>query len=101
MLLAWLPALLVLGGRMYVRPETLSLLYLSIFLAVLVRWDRYPAPGPAPAGWCEVAWVNSQGLFVLGPILLTFALIDAALRPGSFAPGRKALVADRRRWRRS
>ena len=35
MVLAWLPALLVLGGRIYVRPETLTLLYLSIFLAVI------------------------------------------------------------------
>src|SRR5262245_16298854 len=43
MVLAWLPALLVLGGRIYVRPETLSLLYLSIFLAVISRWDRFPA----------------------------------------------------------
>ena len=30
------PRLLVLGGRMYVRPETLTLLYLAIYLAVLV-----------------------------------------------------------------
>src|SRR5947209_2909712 len=44
MLLAWLPALGVLAGRMYVRPETLTLLYLAVFLAVLSRWDRYPAP---------------------------------------------------------
>ena len=90
MVLAWLPALLVLGGRMYVRPETLSLLYLSIYLAVLCRWDRFPA-----LAWLlpfvQVAWVNSQGLFVLGPILLGFALVDAALRRGAFAP-------ERRRW---
>ena len=50
---------------MYVRPETFSLLFLSIFLAILVRWDRYPA-----LAWLlpaiEVCWVNSQGLFVLG-----------------------------------
>ena len=63
--LAWLPALLVLGGRMYVRPETFSLLFLSGFLAILIRWDRYPA-----LAWLlpaiEVCWVNSQGLFVLG-----------------------------------
>ncbi|MBV8610391.1 MAG: hypothetical protein JO034_23395 [Singulisphaera sp.] len=87
--LAWLPALLVLGGRMYVRPETFSLLFLSGFLAILVRWDRSPA-----LAWLlpaiEVCWVNSQGLFVLGLIVLAFALIDAALRPGSFAPARKA-----------
>jgi tetratricopeptide (TPR) repeat protein len=90
MLLAWLPALLLLGGRMYVRPETLTLLYLSIFLAVVTRWDRYPA-------WAmvlplvQVAWVNSQGLFVFGPIILVCGLIDSLLRPGAFAP-------DRRRW---
>ena len=73
MLIAWLPALLVLGGRMYVRPETLSLLYLSIYLAVLFRIDRLPALAfVLPV--VQVAWVNTQGLFVLGPIVL-------ALRP--------------------
>ena len=37
----------------------------------------------------QVAWVNSHGLFVLGPILLVFGLVDAALRFGVFAPERK------------
>src|SRR5205823_545943 len=92
MLLAWLPALLLLGGRMYLRPETLTLLYLAIFLAVVTRWDRYPALALV-LPLVQVAWVNSQGLFVLGPIVLVCALIDAVLRPGAFA-------ADRRRgWR--
>lgn len=85
-LVAWLPALLVLGGRMYVRPETLSLLYLSIFLAVLTRWDRHPF-----LAWLlpfvELAWVNSHSLFVLGPIVLVMALLDAVFRPGSLATG--------------
>jgi tetratricopeptide (TPR) repeat protein len=93
MLLAWLPALLLLGGRMYVRPETLTLLYLSIFLAVVSRWDRFPR-----LAWIlplvQVAWVNSHGLFVLGPIVLVFALIGALLRPGAFA-------TDRKRWWRT
>lgn len=91
--LAWLPALLVLAGRMYIRPETLTLLYLAAFLAILLHWDRRP--------WLayllpvvQVAWVNSQGLFVLGPVVLTFALIDAALRRDAFAK-------DRRRWWRT
>ncbi len=91
-LLAWLPALLVLGGRMYIRPETLTLLYLAIDLAILSRWERHPA-----LAWLlplvQVAWVNTQGLFVLGPILVAFALVDALLRPGALAPGR------RRWWR--
>ena len=90
MVLAWLPALLVLSGRMYVRPETLSLLYLAVYLAVICRWDRFPL-----LAWLlpfvQAAWVNSQGLFVLGPVLLGFGLVDAALRRGAFAP-------ERRRW---
>ncbi len=84
MILAWLPALLVLSGRMYVRPETLSLLYLAIYLAVVFRWDRFPA-----LAWLlplvQMAWVNSHGLFVLGPVVLVFALVDAALRRGALA----------------
>ncbi|MBX6312964.1 MAG: hypothetical protein IRY99_08630, partial [Isosphaeraceae bacterium] len=88
MLLAWLPALYVLGGRMYVRPETLTLLFLSIYLAVLSRWDRSPRLAfILPA--VQVLWVNTQGLFVFGPALLALALLDAALAPGAFAPSRQ------------
>jgi tetratricopeptide (TPR) repeat protein len=90
MLLAWLPALYVLGGRMYIRPETLSLLYISVFLAVLFRWDRWPALAfLLPV--VQLFWVNSQGLFVLGIALLAFALIDAVLTAGALRP-------ERRRW---
>ncbi len=38
----------------------------------------------------QIAWVNSQGLFVLGPIVVGFALFDAALRFGFFTPERRA-----------
>jgi tetratricopeptide (TPR) repeat protein len=87
-LLAWLPALLVLGGRMYVRPETLTLLYLAIDLVIVFHWGRFPLLALLlPV--VQVAWVNSQGLFVLGPIVLAFALVDALLRRGSLAPERK------------
>ena len=90
MVLAWLPALFVLAGRIYVRPETLTLFYLSVFLAVIFRWDRFPFLAfLLPV--VQVAWVNSHGLFVLGPVILGFALVDAAIRLGLFAP-------ERRRW---
>ncbi|RUL87215.1 hypothetical protein [Tautonia sociabilis] len=84
---AWLPALVLLGGRMYIRPETMTLLYIAIVLAVLFRWEQRPWLGfilPIT----QALWVNTQGLFVFGPILLGFALIDAALRPGAFARAR-------------
>jgi tetratricopeptide (TPR) repeat protein len=93
MLLAWLPALLVLGGRIYVRPETLTLLYLSIFLAVITHWDRWPRLALL-LPLVQVAWVNSHGLFVLGPIVLGYGLIDAAIRGGIPAP-------ERRKWWRT
>lgn len=92
MILAWLPALLVLSGRMYVRPETLSLVYLSLFLAVLTRWREHPWLAFA-LPLIQVFWVNSQGLFILGPIVLGFALIDQAFQPGTFSSERKT-------WRR-
>ena len=83
--LAWIPAVLVLGGRMYVRPETLTLLYLSIDLAILARWDRRPW-----LAWglpiVQMFWVNTQGLFVFGPFLVGVALADAAIRRNAFAP---------------
>jgi tetratricopeptide (TPR) repeat protein len=94
LLLAWLPALLVLGGRMYIRPETLTLLYLAIDLAILSRWERYPALAFL-LPLVQVAWVNSHGLFVFGPFFVGLALIDALCRPGSLSPGRK------RWWRRA
>ena len=67
-------------------------MYLSIFLAVLTRWDRHPYL-VAILPFVQVAWVNSHGLFVLGPIILVMAILDAALRPGSLASGA------RRWWR--
>jgi len=86
-LLGWMPAILVLSGRNYVRPETFTLLYLTCFLAILTRIDRAPKLAfLLPI--VQVAWVNVQGLFVFGPILLAIALIDAAMRPGAFAKSR-------------
>lgn len=87
MLLAWQPALYMLGGRMYVRPETMTLLWLSAFLAILFRWRSHPRLAYA-LPILQVAWVNTQGLFVLGPFLVGVAFLDAALAPGAFAPGR-------------
>ncbi len=77
MVVAWLPALYVLSGRMYVRPETATFLYITIFLTVIFRWHGRP--------WlafilpiAEILWVNTQGLFILGLVILTFGLADSA-----------------------
>jgi hypothetical protein len=79
-LLGWLPALLLAAQRFAVRPETVSLLLLAVYLAVLVRLDERPR-----LAWVlpplQLLWVNTHGLFVLGPIVLGFKLTDRAVRP--------------------
>lgn len=89
MVVAWLPALYVLSGRMYVRPETVTFLYICLFLAILFRWKEKPW-----LAWflpmIEVLWVNTQGLFILGPVLAAIGLIDALLSPGFLDKERSA-----------
>ena len=44
-----------------------------MFLAVILRWERFPLLAfLLPV--VQVAWVNSQGLFVLGLVILGFGL---------------------------
>lgn len=92
MVLAWLPPLFLLAGRMYIRPETLTLLYMSIFMCMIMNWTRHPGLALLlPV--VQVLWVNTQGLFVIGPALYVFGVIDAALR-------RDARAAERGWWKR-
>ena len=76
--LCWLPALALMAMRFDPRPEIFSLVYLACFLAVLVRVDRRPK-----LAWSlpliQVLWVNTHGLFVLGPIVLGCYLVERAM----------------------
>jgi hypothetical protein len=71
----WLPALIAMSQRSAPRPELLSLLGISFYLAVLRRADETPE-----FAWflpiIQVLWVNSHGLFVLGPIILAAYLAE-------------------------
>jgi tetratricopeptide (TPR) repeat protein len=64
----WLPVLFLYSGRLYVRPEVLTLFCMAVFLTVLFRSDRQPR-----LLWAlpivQLFWVNVQGLFVLGLVL--------------------------------
>jgi hypothetical protein len=72
--LCWIPALVLLAFRLDPRPEVFSLLFLACFLAVLWRVETRPA-----FAWLlplvQVLWVNTQGLFILGPILAALFLV--------------------------
>ena len=84
---AWVPALLVMSTRLPPRPEVFSLAFLAAYMAVLLRCDRRPV-----FVWVlpviQVLWVNSHGLFILGPIILAAYVADGALRTLRGAPGR-------------
>jgi tetratricopeptide (TPR) repeat protein len=72
--LLWTPALILMSWRFDPRPEIFSLLFLAVYLAILWRVDRRPA-----LMWylpfVQVLWVNMQGLFILGPVVLAFFLV--------------------------
>ena len=82
-LLSWCPALLVLAGRMYVRPETISLWWMSLVMLVVFHWRKYPR-----IMWLLppvfLGWVNTQGLFVLGFVILAMGLAEVAADPASW-----------------
>jgi len=86
----WLPAVFVMSARFYPRPEMVSLICLAGYLLVLTSADRRPR-----ALWLlvpiQLVWVNVQGLFVLGPVVLGCWLVGSALdERGADGP---------RRWR--
>jgi hypothetical protein len=65
----WLPAVVMLTGRLCERPELFSLLFLATYLAVLGRAGERPRwLWLLPA--IQVLWVNCHGFFVLGPMVL-------------------------------
>ena len=89
MALAGLPALLLLGGRMYIRPEILSLFYLALVFVLVGNWNQKPW-----IAWflplVMVFWVNSHGLFVLGLIVIACGLLDSGIRRGAWVKDRSA-----------
>jgi len=75
----WMPALYLVQLRMIVRPELFTLLYVAVFLVVLEHARRRPRlVWLLPA--VQVVWVNTQGLFILGPVLMAMWWVDHAAR---------------------
>jgi hypothetical protein len=72
---AWLPAVVMLAGRLCERPELFSLLFLAGFLTVLGRADERPRLlWLLPA--IQILWVNCHGFFVLGPMVLAAYIVE-------------------------
>jgi len=77
-LIFWIPAFVLMSSRFRPRPEVFTLLYLAAFLAVFYR-----APGRPALLWTlpvlQVLWVNTHSLFILGPVVMAFYVIDKAI----------------------
>jgi tetratricopeptide (TPR) repeat protein len=75
----WLPALLLMSGRLDPRPELFSLVFLAGVLAILRKADEQPrwlwAIPPLQA-----IWANCHALFVLGLLVLGAFLVDRLAR---------------------
>jgi len=78
-ILLWIPAVIVISGRSYVRPEMLSLLFLGTWLLVLDRMRDHPR-------WVwflpliQVLWLNCHALFVLGLVVCAAYAVDHLVR---------------------
>ena len=87
----WLPAILVMSSRFYVRPEMLTLVCMAVYL-----WLLKSAEHRTSRLWwlipIQVLWVNVQGLFCFGPLLLGCWLVDRWLH--SDPTGRRLLIRE-------
>jgi tetratricopeptide (TPR) repeat protein len=89
----WAPALMLIGWRLPPRPELCTLVFLALFLAVLHRLNERPRlVWILPAA--QVLWVNTHGLFVLGPLVvflyLTAKILERTLGGGESKPATSA-----------
>jgi tetratricopeptide (TPR) repeat protein len=86
----WLPALALMSARFVPRPEIFSVVGMALYLTILLKADSTPALAWLLPG-IQVLWVNTHGLFVLGPIILVAYLADRVARSvqGIGEPDRK------------
>ncbi len=77
--LCLLPALLLMSGRFYVRPEIVTLVLLAATLTILFQAAQRPRLAFLLPP-ILLLWVNVQGLFVLGLVCLSCWCLDQLLR---------------------
>lgn len=67
------------SDRFVPRPETLSYLFVALYLAVIVRWRTSGGKGLWVLPALQVLWVNLHPLAALGPAMLVqLGLVEAA-----------------------
>ncbi len=87
---AWLPGILLASFRFDPRPELVTLFAIASVFGILLHARHRPE-------WLwllvpvQIIWVNSHGLFVLGPLILALFLIDRAVMPTGLPSWRRIL----------
>ena len=93
--LCWIIPAAIFAGRFLVRPEVLSIAFLAATLLVLHSAERRPR-----LLWflplIQLAWVNTQSLFILQWVVLLCYSVDAVIR--SYQSSRRAIPVSWRRW---
>lgn len=83
--LAWAAALLLAANasyeRLVVRPEMMSALFFALYLFVLTEFKRKPSNHIWLLPFIQILWVNMQGIFIVGPLVVLFLLIGEILHP--------------------
>jgi hypothetical protein len=95
--LAWLPALLMLSGRLSERPELVSLVLLAATLVILGRAPRAPR-GLWALPALQVLWVNCHGAFLMGPLVLSAYALEWVGARDQLPPRRIFLAVTAATW---
>ena len=89
--LLWMLPAAALSGRWSAGPELVSWLCIALFAHCLLRREQHPG-----RLWilpfAQVVWVNSHELFVVGPALLLFFVLDEGLRLQERRVGRSLVL---------
>lgn len=93
--LCWLVPVFLFSGRFLVRPEVVTIGFLAVTLLILHSSERRPR-----LLWLlplvQLAWVNTQSLFVLQWVIIGCFCLDAAAR--SYRNGKSTLPVSTRRF---
>lgn len=93
--LCWIVPAFIFAGRFLVRPEVVTIAFLAITLLILHSSERRPR-----LLWflpvVQLAWVNTQSLFVLQWVIIGCYCLDALAR--SYRNGKSTLPVSPRRF---
>ncbi|MBI5118321.1 tetratricopeptide repeat protein [Candidatus Poribacteria bacterium] len=88
-------AIMAASGRFLARPEAFTFLMIAAYMAILCRYERGGANRLVylliPL---QILWTNMQGLFIIGPFLISAYILDRGIR--RFVSGPESRESEKR-----